>query len=90
VNLPNVVCTLQDLKRFFEGVAEVKQIVLAHDDEPCMVEFVTAVGAAKAIVYSRENAFLGHVIEADYAPSIKEEDLQQALSIMELEQLDLD
>lgn len=77
---PSLRATSQQLRQYFERVAEIKQIQITDSEDTeggvvYMVEFVTAVGAAKAIVHAREHPF-GSVgcIMADYAPSVNREE----------------
>jgi hypothetical protein len=65
--------TLTEIKLYLQNTAEIKQIT--PGDGFYMVEFVTAVGAAKGIVHCRSTPFKGKVIDADYSPSVRPEDL---------------
>ena len=75
IDLPGIVADVPEIQKYFEGVAEIKQIFLGDAGNECLcVEFVTAVGAAKAAVHSRTFPFRGSLIEADYSTSIKVEE----------------
>jgi RNA recognition motif-containing protein len=60
------------LKEYLKGVGEIKNISLSEDI--CTIEFLTALGAAKAIVLTKQIQFLGRTVDADYSPSIKEDE----------------
>lgn len=64
--------TTSEIRTYLQSTAEIKQIIL--DEKFFMVEFVTAVGAAKGIVHCRSTPFKGSVIPADYSPSIQPQD----------------
>ncbi|KAI8905448.1 hypothetical protein EDD86DRAFT_211517 [Gorgonomyces haynaldii] len=87
VDLPGVEhATFGQVRSFFESVAEIKQITLVSPEQSCvMVEFVTAVGAAKGIVYCRENQFLGVCVLADYSPSLKTDELDEKMDQLQLD-----
>ncbi|KAI8901881.1 hypothetical protein BC833DRAFT_60293 [Globomyces pollinis-pini] len=70
-NDPNY--TEVDLKEFLSSIADIKT-VSEPTAEVTTVEFITALGAAKAIVHCRSVAFKGVKILADYTPSVKPED----------------
>lgn len=64
------------IRQYFQNVSEIKQITKDDSSKIIVVEFVTAVGAAKAIVHCRTNKFENFfIIEADYSPSIRPEDI---------------
>eukprot|EP00842_Homolaphlyctis_polyrhiza_P006987 jgi/Hompol1/878/HPOL_005444-RA len=82
VDLPRVPLsiTVSDVCTYLCSAGDIKQILLPQEYESevptVMVEFQSAMGAAKAIVHCRENipAFGRDYILADYSPSNKKDD----------------
>jgi hypothetical protein len=71
------------VRQYFEGIAEIKQIEVS--ESKVMVEFITAVGAAKGIVHCRTREFQGDLILADYSPSVRSETYDELMkSISEI------
>ncbi|KAJ1330640.1 hypothetical protein BSLG_009092 [Batrachochytrium salamandrivorans] len=79
VDLPHVPwdISLQDLEDYLADAGDIKQAILPSEYDPdvptAMVEFVSAVSAAKAIVLCRETIpkFGATFIKADYSSSLK-------------------
>jgi hypothetical protein len=59
----------QQVKEFVEPLADIKQF--STTDGILTIEFLTALGAAKAIVKTKTHMICGTFIQADYSPSIK-------------------
>jgi hypothetical protein len=59
------------LIQYLQGCGDIKTVCTVQDI--CTIEFLAALGAAQAIVRCKKLLFNGHIIEADYSPTIKED-----------------
>lgn len=71
VDIPLLLSDEQCLRDYFAGVADIKMITIG--DQVTTIEFLTAIGAATAIVRFESVPFLGSICHADYSPSLKPE-----------------
>ena len=63
--------TEKELLTYLSPIGEFKNVSLEHNT--CMIEFLTALGAAKAIVHTKTVPFFGQQLVADYSPSANKE-----------------
>ena len=62
----------KDLLTFLATIGEFKNVTMGEENI-CTVEFLTALGAARAIVHTKTNLFFGQRLVADYSPSTSKE-----------------
>ncbi|KAJ3308595.1 hypothetical protein HDV04_001052 [Boothiomyces sp. JEL0838] len=76
VDIPGTDYSDELLYKYFENIAEVKQITRENTlaTNITTVEFLTALGAAKAIVKLRSVGIDNQIVFADYTPSVKVEE----------------
>ena len=63
--------TEKELLTYLSPIGEFKNVSL--EQNTCMIEFLTALGAAKAIVHTKTVPFFGQQLVADYSPSANKE-----------------
>jgi hypothetical protein len=73
-----------DVLHFVHSIADVKQTNL--ENNILTVEFLTALGSAKAIVKTKTDKIGGKYIQADYSPSIKPESENNDSNVGDMEQ----